>query len=891
MTTFVLGQRWVVDSEPDLGLGIVVGTEDRAVDIYFDSGACERRYAIEQAPLTRIVFDEGDTLTLTDDTEHLITKVLEQDGLVIYQVSDDSLIPETKLSSKIQLNQPFMRLMTGQIDKPNWFYFRRELDAAIANTWQSRLNGLLGARATLIPHQLYIAWSACEREKVRVLLADEVGLGKTIEAGMILMRLLKSERVHRVLIAVPDALQVQWLVELVRKFDLTPELYAGEEHNFDSGQIHIIPHSALATEADRLNESEFDITVVDEAHHISPDTEEFVSLQSLSDQSPHLVLLTATPEQLGIENHFARLQLLDKDKFTNLEEFKALEANYAKLNRRMNDLPKGLEQLIKDYDLDYEPTDEETTEGSSEGTDTDFESIKAQLLDRHGIGRVVFRNVRKAISGFPKRIAHPVLLNDDEWSTKFEWLSQFAKELPKSKKLLVICHSIDHVFECEQYLWKKHGMDSAVFHEEQTLIERDKSAAYFADEEFGSQILICSEIGSEGRNFQFSHHLVCLDIPEHPDLLEQRIGRLDRIGQKNDVNIHLLIAEGSHSQDQFTWFHETLECVETLNPAAGATHEEFWPLYLASGDKETIKEQALKVQQTLRSDIEKGRDALLEMNSCRQPFADQLAEKINEFEQNSPFDLVELASELLNFHFEETVSGAYSLIPSDKMLIPALPGIPPDGCEITFSREIANSREDFKFISWDSPFIQGLWELLHHSEIGSASVAMFKTKQLPAGHCLLEACFDLSVQSLHSAAARPFLNSVSIRSLTLDISDKDLSQALKESSLQSNISSVKKHLARQIIKARKDDIPKWFKKNELFAENQKNILITSAKKSAEKFYNEEISRLEKLAKVAEDIDEKEIASLKEKKDGVINALNDSTQLQLSAIRLIVISDS
>ncbi|MDP2614001.1 helicase-related protein, partial [Oceanobacter sp. 2_MG-2023] len=79
-------------------------------------------------------------------------------------------------------------------------------------------------------------------------------------------------------------------------------------------------------------------------------------------------------------------------------------------------------------------------------------------------------------------------------------------------------------------------IDVAVFYEEQTLIERDKSAAYFADEERGARILLCSEIGSEGRNFQFSSHLICLDLPDHPELLEQRIGRLDRIGQKNDVS-------------------------------------------------------------------------------------------------------------------------------------------------------------------------------------------------------------------------------------------------------------------------------------------------------------------------------------------------------------------
>lgn len=70
-----------------------------------------------------------------------------------------------------------------------------------------------------------------------------------------------------------------------------------------------------------------------------------------------------------------------------------------------------------------------------------------------------------------------------------------------------------------------------------SILERDKAAAYFAQEEAGAQVLICSEIGSEGRNFQFANQLVMFDLPMNPDLLEQRIGRLDRIGQKRDIEI------------------------------------------------------------------------------------------------------------------------------------------------------------------------------------------------------------------------------------------------------------------------------------------------------------------------------------------------------------------
>ena len=104
---------------------------------------------------------------------------------------------------------------------------------------------------------------------------------------------------------------------------------------------------------------------------------------------------------------------------------------------------------------------------------------------------------------------------------------------------MLICSQAETAQALELYLRVNKGIRSSVFHEGLSLVNRDRSAAYFADEEEGAQILICSEIGSEGRNFQFAHHLILFDLPLNPDLLEQRIGRLDRIGQKHTIQIHI----------------------------------------------------------------------------------------------------------------------------------------------------------------------------------------------------------------------------------------------------------------------------------------------------------------------------------------------------------------
>ena len=108
----------------------------------------------------------------------------------------------------------------------------------------------------------------------------------------------------------------------------------------------------------------------------------------------------------------------------------------------------------------------------------------------------------------------------------------------------------------ENTLRTREGIRCTVFHEGMSLLERDKSAAYFADPDTGAQVMLCSEIGSEGRNFQFSHHLVLFDLPLNPDLLEQRIGRLDRIGQKNVVQIHVPYLQDTPQRTLIRWYHE-----------------------------------------------------------------------------------------------------------------------------------------------------------------------------------------------------------------------------------------------------------------------------------------------------------------------------------------------
>jgi ATP-dependent helicase HepA len=120
----------------------------------------------------------------------------------------------------------------------------------------------------------------------------------------------------------------------------------------------------------------------------------------------------------------------------------------------------------------------------------------------------------------------------------------------KAAKILVFTESRE-TLESLQARLRDGGIEALAYHGDLPLVERDRQVARFRDPE-GPKVLICTEVGGEGRNFQFSHHLVNYDLPWSPAVAEQRIGRLDRIGQMQNVDIHVFEVKGSLSADVLT---------------------------------------------------------------------------------------------------------------------------------------------------------------------------------------------------------------------------------------------------------------------------------------------------------------------------------------------------
>ncbi|MFM4737893.1 RNA polymerase-associated protein RapA, partial [Aeromonas caviae] len=807
---FALGQRWISDTETDLGLGTVVAVEGRMVTLLFPATGENRMYAKEEAPVTRVSFNVGDQIASHEDWTMTVDEVQEKDGLLIYVgVRTDNGEPvalkEVFLNNFIKFNKPQDRLFAGQIDRMSRFTLRYE---ALVNQHQRRRNptrGLAGGKVSLIPHQLYIAHEVGHRYAPRVLLADEVGLGKTIEAGMIIHQQLLSGRAHRVLILLPETLQHQWLVEMLRRFNLhfslfdeerCIEAFADAENPFETEQLVICSLDFLRKKRRRFEqvlEAEWDLLVVDEAHHLEWSEEApsraYEMVEALAEQVPGVLLLTATPDQLGHQSHFARLRLLDPERFYDYDAFLAEEQAYGQV-------ASAAQELLDGKTLSDEAR--QILASQLDGLDlTDAaarQQAVAKLLDQHGTGRVLFRNSRANIQGFPERHlnVYPMPLPEQyktaikvmgmmggnggdlqtralrylypekifqqfegdnatwtQFDPRVEWLLELLLSA-RQQKVLVICSEAATANALEEALRTREGIRGAVFHEGMSILERDKASAYFAQAEGGAQVLLCSEIGSEGRNFQFASHLVLFDLPLNPDLLEQRIGRLDRIGQQNTVEIHVPYLEGTAQRALQLWYHDGLDAFEqtcpTARPVFETVRDELFELLAANtgeqGPLDTLLAKTRELHEPLKARLEQGRDRLLEIHSSGGETAQQLVEKLAAEDDDT--GMISFALKMfdeIGVNQDDRGENALVLTPGDHMLVPSFPGLPQDGMTITFDRNTALSRDDMALLSWDHPMMRGGIDLILGSEIGATSVALLKNKALPVGSILLELIF------------------------------------------------------------------------------------------------------------------------------------------------------
>lgn len=962
--TFAVGQRWMSESENNLGLGLIVAIDMRTVTILFPASEEQRIYALNSAPLTRVLFQIGDEIVHHEGWKGNVLDILENNGVAFYLLKrqdngEEITIQERDIAHQMTFSKPQDRLFTTQIDRNEHFTLRYQALTHQQAQFQSPLRGLRGIRAGLIPHQLHIAREVGQRTAPRVLLADEVGLGKTIEAGMILQQQLFAEKVERVLIIVPETLQHQWLVEMLRRFNLHFALFDEErcaDFEDPASALWINPFSTESQiicaldwlcqkpkRVEQLLEAGFDMLIVDEAHHLgwsehNPSLE-YQLVEQLARQIPAVLLLTATPEQLGQESHFARLSLLDPDRFYDYQAFVQEQQQYQPVADAVQSLlaDKPLSTVEKNHiadllsEQDVEPMLKVIdSQAHDEQKALARQELIGNLIDRHGTSRVLFRNTRQGVKGFPHRTYNQITLelpkqynnaanvlamlgekseNDSfypeqmfqklnpdarwwEFDPRLAWLITFLKN-HREEKVLVICRHANTAIQLEQALREKEAIRAAVFHEKLSIVERDRAAAYFAQQEDGAQVLLSSSIGSEGRNFQFASHLVLFNLPDDPDLLEQCIGRLDRIGQSRDIQIHVPCFADTAQVVLARWYHEGLNAFEETCPMGMTLFETHQTQLNKFLQKPTALEGfaefvslTRKQQHELKQALEKGRDRLLELNSNGGEQAQQLATDIAE--QDGTTELVNFTLNLFDIiGVDQEDLGEKSIVitPASNMLVPDFPGLKEEGATVTFDRQLSLAREDVEFMSWDHPLIRHGIDLITSGDIGKSAVSLLINKALPAGTLLLEMIYVVEAQAPKGLQLTRFLPPTPIR-LLLDQKGNNLAEQVSFNALQKQLKPIGKNMANKVVKMVRPNIEQLVKLSEQKIVAQAQQIIHNAQQLADQTLSAELNRLTALQAVNKNIRQDEVDALENIRSQSLAQLQQATW-RLDSLRVIV----
>ncbi|SVB44162.1 uncharacterized protein METZ01_LOCUS197016, partial [marine metagenome] len=533
------------------------------------------------------------------------------------------------------------------------------------------------------------------------------------------------------------------------------------------------------------------------------------------------------------------------------------------------------------------------------------DALVRSLLDRHGTGRVLFRNVRDRVTGFPKRQLQQHQLsseifpqtNAENWQitdARTQWLIDLLQEL--AGKVLLICARANTAIALERYIRDKTTIRSAAFHEGMDLIARDRAANYFADEERGAQVLICSEIGSEGRNFQFAHQLIMFDLPASPDLIEQRIGRLDRIGQDQNVVIHVPFAQDSEQLLLLRIYNEGLDLFSGPNVAAQLIFDEVRERDPINADE--IVRQVSETSAARRAKLSQGRDRLIELNSHNPHISAHLLEQIRNEDQAEDLETyLETSFELFGLESEPLSDQVYLVRPTEGMVRHSpvsaetqdryrYPELPDEGVSYTYDRATALAREDIQFLTWENPITEQAMELVSSNLTGNCCFIVVKIPGVQSGTMLLETLHVIEcVAPAHLGAAQYLPPSV-VRSM-VTVGGADLAERVAFQRWDNTL-EIDKETTTKILGQQEHEIRQLIRHAEDTAGKKFTPIRQRALADLTSQLDEEIRRLRSLAQVNPNVRQEEIDFMIARKNRLSAAVTQS-QIRLDAVRLILVA--
>ena len=654
---------------------------------------------------------------------------------------------ETGLSIEYsQMNySPAQQLRSYEFQHPTWFvnYLKVSRNQHITNNAIFGFPVLAGSRAFLMPHQISTVARCFETMPIRYMLADEVGLGKTIEACSILSILTSENSQLRTLIIAPGALVTQWKNELHYKFNLEAEISSAY------ASICILPMEELNS-ASVVLALRWDLVIVDETHRLLNQNKWYNQVQTLSEEATHLLLLSATPIQDRNEEYHRLLSLLNPEQYKNMssERFAWMVRKQKQIQKTVNLQLNRLNRYEEYKEIIADKLHEvaETLDDSAlkamvnsidlTANDLGLEAVKqalAYICENYRIERKVIRNRRQIIMermakrcllplpyvplsvdenyneigaiqstmsyltanstgshSFITEVAIPLMssLFSSPWAfertlcelkiqdgillgSAVEWKQQAISEhahvnialdedpdLIKGR-LMTALNYIDQETDvtddanCKIVVFTAHnatlteflelfnnryeiqGIRAVGFGKHMTRSELEDSVYEFQNDE-SCRVIVCDETGGEGRNFQIASQIIHLDIPWSANALEQRIGRLDRLGRDPDMDVTsvVLVAEGTVEEQLF---HIWRDGLKLFNQSLSG-------LEIITGELNGL------ILEALEDDFENG------LNNAFDEILDQAEEMRESVEDEQDFDLGATLYRPLNQGVEHVLS-------------------------------------------------------------------------------------------------------------------------------------------------------------------------------------------------------------------------------------------
>ena len=774
---WTIGDHLTHRYNPELGVGRVTAVDHRTVSVAFPRSKTTLRLASGTDALRPVDMSPGRPVRIIATREETAIVERRADGTLVLangRVERADALWPMELEGAL-----FERLALGDVDSVRDFAIRLRVLQLLDVREAGGLGSFLGGRVRLFPHQLYVAEKASRVDPVRWLLADEVGLGKTIEAALILNRLVHTRRIERCLVVAPDALTVQWLGELWRKYHQVftlldaPRLadvardFGADFNPFDVHRRAVIALETLVQRpglTDQAARAGVDLLVVDEAQRLRrppghPGDERWRAIAPIAALGRHVLLLSATPLEDDAHGFFRLLQLLRPDEFPEDSSVDERLASGVPLppcvsSTRRADIgglpPRGGIPIDLEASGLLPASAPSAAAGSRQslgeggtpapaygGEREAVESLVRAMPAPNAVGeRRKVERVRRALAsgaalaavlGPDERPLREQAERMDAADPRLAWLLAEAPRWheAKEKTLIFVAHR-ETLEMLRTALSHRAQIASGVFHEELSPARRDTEVARFREAD-GPTVLVSTECGGEGRNFEFCRRLILFDLPWTPSLVEQRIGRLDRIGRRIPVEVvyfrppHGLGRDVARVFDTLGVFREPLAGLEpqlahieaaidalALDADASLTDARLADLVAEAGAARTRIREAAYQQ--------------LHREPYRADMADHILARVPPDLDALNESVITAACERLGFSVDrQRGRRAYSFELGSGAVVDSLPGVPGGATFVgTFDREEAVERETLDFFASGHPLVEGVFAHIDESPFGRA---------------------------------------------------------------------------------------------------------------------------------------------------------------------------